>query len=57
MWYVICVLAGVDVGVFLMSLMAMASDDYPKPQCTGNCNQGRSCTCWQTRQRFDDESA
>lgn len=47
MWgYVICVMVGVCVGIFLISLMQMARDPDPQPtKCTGNCNQGRNCNC------------
>lgn len=56
MWgYVICFLVGAYGGVMLMCIMAMASHEPPM-RCTGNCRQGRDCTCWQTRQRFDEES-
>lgn len=48
---------GFFVGVLLMCVMHVARDplDVEFP-CSGNCNQGRTCTCWQVRQRFDDES-
>lgn len=51
---------GVYAGVMLMCVMHLARDpldvDFPS-KCSGNCNQGRTCTCWKVRQQFDDESA
>jgi len=53
----VCFAAGVFAGVFLMCLMFIARDDEPVvTKCTGQCNQGRACTCWKVRQQFDEES-
>lgn len=58
MTMMVCFAGGVMVGVGLMCLMFIARDEPPVlTRCTGNCNQGRACTCWQVRQQFDDESA
>lgn len=45
MWgYVICVMLGVCVGIFLISLMQMARDPFDVDMgCNGDCNQGRKC--------------
>ena len=43
----VCFAVGVLAGVVMMCLMFIARDDEPPvvTRCTGNCNQGRACTC------------
>ena len=38
--FVLGVLVGYMLGVIVMCLLSMTGDD-----CTGDCNQGRNCTC------------
>lgn len=58
MLFVIGFALGAFLGILAMCLMAMARDPFDVDTgCTHDCNQGRTCTCWQTRQRFDEESA
>jgi len=46
MWFLIGLIVGVFVGVFVMCLMQMARDPFDvETGCTGDCNQGRKCTC------------
>lgn len=58
MWFVIGLFAGVTLGVFVAGLCNTARDpmDDVRTGCTGDCNQGRTCTCWPLRKRFDEES-
>ena len=56
--FLIGLFVGTMLGVFVMCLMQMARDPFDVDTgCTHDCNQGRTCTCWQVRQRFDEESA
>jgi hypothetical protein len=47
MWigFVIGLFVGVCMGVFLMCLLQMARDPFDVEGCTGDCDQGRNCTC------------
>lgn len=56
--FLIGLAVGVFLGALLVSLCQMARDPFDVDTgCTHDCNQGRTCTCWQVRQRFDEESA
>jgi hypothetical protein len=47
MWFLIVgLVVGMFAGVFVMCLMQMAHDPFDvDTDCTGDCNQGRNCTC------------
>lgn len=48
MWFLFGLMLGVFLGVFIMCLMQVARDPRDvESACTGNCNQGRNCTCVQ----------
>lgn len=45
MWFCLGIIVGTCFGVFVMCLMQMARDPFDVEGCTGDCNQGRNCTC------------
>lgn len=56
MWvgFVIGIFVGGFLGVVAMSLMFMARDPFDIEGCTGECNQGRNCTCVKTLRKMTE---
>ena len=44
-WFFVGLWIGALGGVFVMCLMQMARTSDDESRCTGDCNQGRNCTC------------
>jgi len=49
MWFWLCIILGWIILSFPLGILVAKIFKLPESSCTGNCNQGRSCTCMEKK--------